>query len=53
MFLSFIIFIILLVIVLKTFGFAVWCIKDKNILAGISVILLAFLVAGSGIILLK
>lgn len=53
MFLSFIIFIILLVIVLKTLGFAIWCIKDKNIIGGISVILLTFLVAGSGFILLK
>ena len=53
MFLSFIIFMILLVIVLKTFGFAIWCIKDKNILGGISIMILTLLVASSSFILLK
>lgn len=53
MFISFVIFIIVSVVVLKALGFGIWCIRDKNILGGISVILLACLVAGSGIILLK
>lgn len=50
---SLLIFIILFFIVIRSMSFGVWCVKDKNILGGVSVFVLTLSVILSGVILLK
>lgn len=53
MFISFIILLILIYTVIRTFGFSIWCFKSKNVIGGIGVMFLDLLVLASGVILLK